>query len=272
MTIIENALRQLKAKSAAEAAANPPAVNRAARRPAPEGEPAVPAVRYLPATLDASVMERNCILPQITDDNALRAYKILRTRLLQRLSVSQGRTLAITSTQPQQGKTLTAINLAMTLAQDVHTSVFLVDLDLQRPRVAQSMGMSFEHGISDYLAGTVEADRIIYESGLPRLAIVPNATPLQNSSELLCSPQMMDLMATLANSSPSRIIIYDMPPLLLSDDVLVFVPNVDGVLMIAAEGATTRSSLESAREVLGEMKVLGVVLNRSAERGESYYD
>lgn len=99
-------------------------------------------------------MERNCILPQIADDNALRAYKILRTRLLQRLSVNQGRTLAITSTQPQQGKTLTAINLAMTLAQDVHTSVFLVDLDLQRPRVAQSMGMSFEHGISDYLASS----------------------------------------------------------------------------------------------------------------------
>jgi protein-tyrosine kinase len=273
MTIIETALRQLKAKAASEAAAKPTPVSRPGRRPVVDIEsPTVAPVSYRPASLDPVTMERNCILPQVVDDDALRAYKILRTRLLQKLSASKSQTLAITSTQPQQGKTLTAINLAMTLAQDVATSVFLVDLDLQRPRVAHSLGMSFEHGISDYLAGKVEADQIIYESGLPRLAIIPNAQALQNSSELLCSPRMQDLMSELVNTEPGRIVIYDMPPLMLADDLLVFAPNVDGVLLVASEGTTTRASLESAKEVLGEMKVLGVVLNRSAERGDSYYD
>jgi protein-tyrosine kinase len=113
-------------------------------------------------------------------------------------------------------------------------------------------------------------DKIIYESGFPRLAIIPNSKPMPHSSELLSSPRMAALLNTLATSTPRRIIIFDMPPLLLADDVLAFAPNIDGVLLVATEGATSRSSLQSAKELLAEMNVVGVILNRSSERSESY--
>src|SRR5580658_3114877 len=86
------------------------------------------------ATLDAVAMERNRILPQVNDLAALRAYKILRTRLLQRLTENRRKFIAITGTESGQGKTLTAINLGIALAQDPNTRVCLVDLDLQRPQ------------------------------------------------------------------------------------------------------------------------------------------
>ena len=80
------------------------------------------------------------VLPQVTDAGALRAYKILRTRVLRRLEANQWHSFAVTGVTAGEGKTLTAINLAMALAQDVNTWVFLVDLDLQRPRVADYLG------------------------------------------------------------------------------------------------------------------------------------
>jgi protein-tyrosine kinase len=275
MTLIESALRKMKEgaiRSNAESdqrrgsGRSGERTADAARRVEHEG----PVQTYLPAFVDPAAMELNCILPQMEDEVARRAYKILRTRLLQRLTSNQWYTLALTGTQAQQGKTTTAINLAIALAQDVHTSVFLVDLDLPRPRVASYLGLKFDNGLSEYLTGEVEVDKIIYESGIPRLAIIPNSKPMPHSSELLSSPRMAALLNTLATSAPRRITIFDMPPLLLADDVLAFAPNIDGVLLVATEGATSRSSLQSAKELLAEMNVVGVILNRSSERSESY--
>ena len=110
--------------------------------------------------LDETALAENNVLPQITDASALRAYKILRTRLLRRLEANQWRTLAVTGVTAGDGKTLTAINLAIALSQDVSTWVFLVDLDLHRPRIAEYMGMAGMHGskgLSDYLLGGCDA-------------------------------------------------------------------------------------------------------------------
>jgi len=216
-------------------------------------------------------MERNLVVPQVADDIALNAYKILRTRLLQRMASNQWFSLAVTATQPQQGKTLTAINLSVTLAQDPHTFVYLLDLDLRRPQVAATLGMSFDQGLGEYLVGEVEADQVIYESGISRLAVIPNVKPQPNSSELLTSRRMSDLVKLLVESVPRRIIVCDMPPMLYSDDVLAFAPQVDGVLLVATEGATTRDALKTAKELLAEMNLIGVVLNRSTERTDMDY-
>ena len=77
---------------------------------------------------------------------------------------------------------------------------------------------------------------------------------------------MDELMQALEAETPRRIVIFDMPPVLAADDVLAFAPQVDGLLMVVAEGTTDRDALRGAKEVLEEMNLLGVVLNRSAER------
>jgi protein-tyrosine kinase len=226
---------------------------------------------FRPAATDPATMEQHGVLLQVRDETAERSYKILRTRVQQRMEESSFHSIAVTAAGAGDGKTLTAINLAVAMARDVNTWVFLVDLDMQRPKVSTYLGLQYDKGLSDYLAGTATFDEIVYEPGVERLAVIPNGRPLEQSSELLASPRMAELMRSLAGEVPRRVVIFDMPPLLLSDDVLRLLPNVDGLLFVVSEAMTQRAALTHARELLPEDKLLGVVLNRSHEREESGY-
>lgn len=232
------------------------------------------AQRFQPITLDKAALHDSLVLPQLQDAGALRAYKILRTRVLRRLEASQWHSFAVTGVTAGEGKTLTAINLAIAMAQDPSTWVALVDLDLQRPRVAEYLGMRNtrgERGLSDYLQGNASFENIVYCPEIERLAVIPNFSVVANSSETLTSSRMVELMQALEAETPRRVLIFDMPPVLAADDVLAFAPQIDGLLMVVAEGTTERNSLRRAKEVLSEMNLLGVVLNRSAERNDAAY-
>jgi protein-tyrosine kinase len=228
-------------------------------------------LQYQPAVTDRLVMERNRVLPGAACVAASRAYKILRTRVLRLMGTNKWQTLAVTGTTAGEGKTLAAINLALALAEDVNVSVFLVDLDLQRPKVGDYLGMTYGRGLSDYLSGAATLDEIVYDIGLPRCAVIPNSTTALASSELLRSARMLELVRALVSESPRRIVVFDMPPLLASDDVLAFAPQVDSFLLVVSQGWTARRSLASAQELLSELNVLGIVLNRSTEHNESRY-
>lgn len=231
--------------------------------------------RFQPITLDRAVLEENHVLPQVTDPAALRAYKILRTRMLRRLEANQWHSFAVTGATAGEGKTLTAINLAMALAQDSNTWVFLVDLDLQRPKVADYLGLNNSHGergLTDFILGDATFEQITYSpTSAERLAVIPNFQAVANASDLLTSPRMDELVRALEAEAPRRIVIFDMPPVLASDDVLAFAPQVDGMLLVVAEGTTNRDALRSAKELLQEMNLLGVVLNRSEASQEGAY-
>lgn len=274
MSIIEEAVRKSAEQRHRLGTSEPLHSRVRTRRAAPAAVDVSQVRSYRHVSLDGNTLEQNRVLPRITDQAALRAYKILRTRVLRRLEANQWRSLAVSGVTAGEGKTLTAINLAIALSQDVNTCVFLVDLDLQRPRIASYLGMSGlggEKGLSDYLLGDATIEDIIYSPNIDRLAVVPNFQPIAQSSELLSSPRMLDLMHTLESEAPRRVIILDMPPVLASDDVLAFSPQLDGILLVVGEGATSRDSLRSAKEVLSEMNLLGVVLNRSAERDDNAY-
>lgn len=270
MTLIESALQKLQ-QGGKRPLGSPGRATQARIEATVAAIPAPPPVPLLHATIDSAVMERSCILPRVSDETALRAYKILRTRVLQKLSANNWRSMVVTGTDVQQGKTLTSINLAFALAQDPSTNVCLVDLDLRRPHVANSMGMQFNFGLGDYLSGSAEIEQIMYEVGVPRLTIIPNAQSLQHSSELLSSTRMAQLVERLYAGDSHRVVIFDMPPLMMSDDVMVFSRQADGILLVVSEGATERGTVEKAKEVLAEMNVLGVVLNQSMESNEAGY-
>jgi len=275
MSIIEEAVRKNAERQNRQAATDPPRGQARLRRVPTAPVDTSHAQRFQPVTLDKAVLHDNFVLPQLQDAGALRAYKILRTRVLRRLEANQWRSFAITGVTAGEGKTLTALNLAIALAQDVNTWVALVDLDLQRPRVAEYLGLRSSHGekgLSDYLQGDATFENIVYApSDIERLAIIPNFTPLLNASETLTSPRMGELMQALEAETPRRILIFDMPPVLAADDVLAFAPQIDGLLLVVAEGTTDRNQLTRAKEVLAEMSLLGVVLNRSAERNDAAY-
>lgn len=276
MSIIEEAVRKAAQRGALppeamapQQAEARPRVRARAQRPAPID--ATQVREFRPVTMDAHTLERNCILPRVTDQAALRAFKILRTRVLRRLADNQWHSLAVTGIVPGEGKTLTAVNLAIALAQDVNTWVFLIDLDLQRPQIGRTLGIDFPKGLGDYLNGEATLDEIVYNPGLPRLALIPNGSPCAQSSEYLNSPRMYDLVNALEKEQPRRILVFDMPPLMASDDVLAFAPQVDGVLLVVSEGMTRRTALRGAQDILSEMNLVGTVLNRSRERNDSAY-
>ena len=224
---------------------------------------------------DREVMEDSRFVSEVDDRAAIAAYKIFRTRVLQRMRSNNWHTLLVTSTGAGEGKTLTASNLALSIARDVNQSVLLVDLDLRRSKIAKYFGIDteVEKGIGDYLMGNAEISDIVYSpSGLQRISIIPNCSAVANSSDLLSGPLMKQLLTWIRQQSDRTIVIFDMPPVLVDDDVLAFCPEVDAVLLVVSQGQTDRLALEKAESLLAETNVLGVVLNRCNERtGDSAY-
>ncbi len=271
MSLIETAIARLKSQGSPRPGEAAIPVSRSRR---PDRVPAVTVAKLRPLraiTPNLATMERYAILLGISDQAALRSYKILRTRVLQRLTANNWRSVAVTSPGVGEGKSMTAINLALALAQDVSTSAVLVDLDLQRPQMAKYLGIAVDQGLGDYLTGTASIDQIMYDIGVERLAVIPNSNAAAQSSEKLGTERMAQLVKELESDAANRVIVYDLPPLLLSDDVLVFAPHLDALLLVVSEGLTDRSTLEKSREILGEMNLLGVVLNRSASTRDAPY-
>jgi capsular exopolysaccharide synthesis family protein len=216
------------------------------------------------------VLRRNRIIGGIEDDRVVSAYNILRTQVLQRMVARGWNTLAITSPGPDQGKTLTAINLAICLAREVSYTVLLAELDLRKPGLMNYFERSVRYGVDDYLLRDVALSQILINPGIEKLVVLPCKGSFSNSSEMLACPKMIALVEELKSRYPSRFLIFDLPPVLSTDDALAFAPYVDATLLVVEEGKTSRDDLARAVEMLGEVPILGSVLNRSEESTAGY--
>ena len=218
---------------------------------------------------DVDLLEQNRI---VVDERSIAsaAYKVLRTRVLQRMRRNGWKTLAVTGTCPNEGKTLTAINLSINLAWHLTTSVVLVDMDLRSPSVHRYLGIDTRYGLMDYLNGDVPLVRAGVRPGLERLGVIMNDRPVANASELLSAPEVVGLIDEVKRGD-DRIAIFDLPPVFAGDDVLAFAPYVDCVLIVLSQGTTKRTALVPLRELLQNVNVIGTVLNRSSERVAPYY-
>jgi Mrp family chromosome partitioning ATPase len=216
--------------------------------------------------------ESRVILSDHQDEHVRSAYKMLRTRTLQRMRQNDWHVIGVTSPLQGDGKSLTSVNLALSLARDVTLSVILVELDLRRPTICKQLGVDPINGLSDYLDGTAKLDEVLFRpEGTERFAILPNTEVYENSSEILSSPAVATLIDELRGSDPGRVIICDLPPYLATDDVLAFAPLADAFLVVVSEGRTSRDVLEKGLDILQELPLLGVVLNRSEDATTGYY-
>lgn len=223
-------------------------------------------------TLDAVTLNSNRIRGIDSSEPGEAAYKMLRTRVLQRLRSNNWQKLAITSPRANAGKTLTAINLAISLAREPNQQVILVDLDLRNPKIGKYLGLDPKYGLGSHFKQDVGIEEVLLKpTNLPRLYILPGGDRSEHSSELLASQKMATLTQTLISTSPSTIVIFDMPPLLEADDMLTFMPQVDALLFVVAQGETTQSDLERSIELFSELNVLGTVLNKSGDEAPSEY-
>jgi capsular exopolysaccharide synthesis family protein len=221
-------------------------------------------------SFDHESLTQHRIISSEMDPGIRTSYKMLRTRILHRMKTNGWKNLVVTSATPGDGKTVTAINLAISLSGEVNHEVCLVDLDLRRSSIADYLGISPTKGISDYLARGVDMSEIILRTDYERLTVVPNVIPEVNSSEFLSSPRMRAIADELVKGT-SRFVIYDMPPVLAADDVLAFEPLADAILFVTSEGKTSRTEVMKACELLDGTNIIGTVLNRSDQRTASYY-
>jgi exopolysaccharide/PEP-CTERM locus tyrosine autokinase len=195
----------------------------------------------------------------------LDAYKVLRTQVLQRMQQNGWNALAITSPGHGEGKTLTAVNLAVSLAKEVDTTVLLVDADLRRPHLHRFFGIASEPGLSDHLSSNTPIEEILVHPNIGHFLVLPGGKPLLHSSEMLASRKMAELVHELKSRYPSRYIIFDLPPLLHAADVLAFSPHIDAALLVIEDARTRRDDVMRAAQLLGTTHLLGTVLNKSRE-------
>ncbi len=199
------------------------------------------------------------------------AFKILSTQVSQALRQHHWTTLAVTSPNEREGKTLVAINLAISLATEFHQTALLVEADLRQPSLCDCFGLESGPGLSDYLMSDTPIEQLLVHPGIGSFVILPGGTPQLHSSEMLGSRKMSQLVKELKTRYPSRIVVFDLPPLLAAADVLAFKPNIEAALLVVEEGKTKREDVRRAAELLGSTSLIGTVLNKSDEPVVSVY-
>jgi len=223
---------------------------------------------------DDDCLEEHRVVAALRDAPERTAYKVLRTRVLQRLRAAHFNVIGVTGSGPGEGKTLTAINFAYSLAQDVNHQVVLVDLDLRRPSVHEYLGISPPRDLTDILDGSAKLEDVLVCPNANRLAVLTCQTPIRDSSEILSSPEMAAIFHQLGTMGQKTITVVDLPPVLASDDVIAFSPMVDALLLVVGQGRCHREDLRETQELLRESEILGIVLNMSREKSAAtgYYD
>jgi protein-tyrosine kinase len=200
-------------------------------------------------------------------------YDMLRTQVLQEMDKKSYQFLAVTSPTAGCGKSVTACNLAMGIARLPERSVLLVDLDLRKPTIANYMGVDGGGGVLSVLEGRATLSSAILRAsiGPNSLLVLPGSAPSSSSSEWMASQKMETLLQSIKREFRSFVVIFDLPPLLLGDDVISILPRMDAALLVAGIGNTSLSDVSESQKHLQNTSIIRVVVNKVTEALDEYY-
>lgn len=222
--------------------------------------------------MEPATREDERILPPGASGPHGGAYKMLRTQVLKRLDQLGANTLGVMSAASGEGKTLTAINLAIAIAADPARTALLIDFDLRNPGIGQRFHYVPEVGVEECLAQRRPLrDAMFKVAGYDRLTIVAARARSEHSSELLTSSRTAEVVTEMRTRYANRILIFDMPPVLQADDALAFAKNLQAGLLVIGEGKTRREDVTRTLELLRDLPFVGTVLNGSRERINNHY-
>lgn len=220
---------------------------------------------------DADIYRRHRIVAN-EHDPVRTAYRVLRTRVLQKMEANGWKTLAVVSAGSGAGKTVTAINLAIAIGSTPESRATLVDLDFYRPSIARYLGIRDYPSLLDFFEGRRDLDDVTLRTNFPNLLLLANERVSRRGAEFLTSDNATTLIQKTAGEYGSRIVVFDLPPLLGCDDTIAFLPQVDCVLLIAASGQTRVPELKEAKRLLKDVNIVGTVLNKTpASLVQSHY-
>lgn len=291
--LIERAAERLKRrgdtslveKAAAKIAGMPAATEAVAKAmPAQDAEPQRVSRQV---TIDLTRLQlANFVTPSGSRTRIGEEFRVIKRPLLLKAfasgseAIEHGNMIMVTSANPGEGKTFTAVNLAMSIASERDLHVLLVDADVQRPSALRMLGVPEEKGLLDVLAdnGIPLADAIL-RTNIRNLSLMSAGSPSLATTELLASQKMAALMGEMAARYRDRIIIFDAPPVLASSEPSVLALHVGQILLVVEAGRTSRRALEETLGHIGRCNHISVVLNKtqlqtSSERfgAYAYYD
>ena len=266
MQSIEKALEKARRVRGA-----PSAYGTAPRHPGAEAPPAFEYRQTRVEPVAAQVLRRNRVIAGFAHDPYADIFRMLRAQALKYLHETGGTTIGICSPNPGVGKSFVAANLAVSLSLSVEHTVLLVDADFRRPSLQSYFELAHGPGLTDYLLHDSELSQCLVNPGIERLVLLPVGTPVQNSSEVLGSPKMLNLANELRTRYADRLVVYDLPPLLSGDDALVFLSQVDGCMLVVEERKTVAQELQRSLDLMSDAKLIGTILNKSKGSTTHHY-
>jgi exopolysaccharide/PEP-CTERM locus tyrosine autokinase len=290
MSVIENALKKLQSQSPG-GQHNPHVVNphgvfgavtpggaTAKRLPAPEQPAALP-VPTRTVTIDQRALRTAGLLPPEHQERELaRQYRQIKRPLI---SAAMGRgqerspkgnLIMVASAMPGEGKTFMSLNLAFSIAREKDLSVLLVDGDVAKPQISKLLGADAEAGLLDVLrTPSMDVESVVLGTDVPNLFLLPAGRQSDNATELLTSQRMNEVLSRMSERFPSRIVVFDSPPLLLTAESQALAQELGQIVVVVRAGYTPQQAVLDAVEMLGTSKPVSLVLNQSMRTPNSDY-
>jgi protein-tyrosine kinase len=218
-------------------------------------------VGYKPVSKDIALDDR---LVSYFDPSSMVAeqFKRLRTYVIRPGMENSPKTILVTSSMQGEGKSMIAINLAITIAVDLNSNALIVDCDLRNPSLSRWFGFREQKGLSNYLLGEAQLSELLVKTSVDKLTILPGGTIRDNPVELIGSKKMKSLVADLKERYDDRYIILDSSPLLATTEPRVLSDMADGILFVIKSAATPRESVQQALKLIDKKTIIGVVLNQ----------
>ena len=226
--------------------------------------------------ISAATCEQNRIL--LTDQHlreypqAAAAYRLLRGKVQQDLRRNRWFSLAVSSPTPDDGKTTTVLNLALSIAREKQRTVCVLDLDMRNPTVFRYLGLGDVRSVSEYLTGDARPEDVLMQTSIPNLILAGASSPVDGASEMLAGKRFEELIGYIRLRWPDSVVLMDLPPVNVTDEALVVAPRVDATMLVVSEGKTQRDDLARALLTLKDYTFAGVVINRSSDFHVAGYD
>jgi exopolysaccharide/PEP-CTERM locus tyrosine autokinase len=275
MSVIENAIKRLQAsREGAEMRERAAPVNTAAARrleaPAPTG-------RVL--TFDLDALRAGGLLPPAHQERELaQQYRQIKRPLINNAlgrgveALPEGNLVMIASAVPGEGKTFTALNLALSMRLEEDVTVLLVDGDVVNPRLSQILGADDARGLLDVLKDpSMPPASAVLSTDIPGLTFLPAGHQEPNATELLASARMHEVVAQLAGQDPTRLVLFDSAPLLLTTESQSLTEIAGQILLVVRADQTPQHAVLEAVETLSESKSVSLVLNQSMKQPHARY-
>jgi protein-tyrosine kinase len=227
-------------------------------KPPVSGFPSARVINYA----EPAVVQHKILTYPFVDNDLNERFRLLRTKIVSATQQTDDRTFLITSTQNQEGKTFTAINLAITFAREVDHKVLLVDINVKNPSVLKYLGIDEQPGLLDCLHDNVPLSDMLICPGIERLLLLPLGCGRLKSAELMRSRKTREVLQEMKRRNPDLYIILDGPALTDGVDAIVLSDFIDQTLFVVEHGIVKQDKLAAAIGHLDKDKILGAVFNK----------